>query len=153
MQEADAVGSFKEAVELLKSDYPQKAAILLKRCVDADRTNPYYQSFLGLAIARSRKSSLEAAKLCECALQSGKRELQFHLNLAEVYLASGQRDSAIATLDRARESFGPSSRLAKARTRAEKRRAPVLPFLDRGNPLNKNLGKLRHRVSKRFRAV
>jgi predicted Zn-dependent protease len=153
MQDADVVGSFKEAVALLKSDYPQKAAVLLKRCVDADRANPYYSSFLGLAIARSKKSSLEAAKLCESALQSGKRELQFHLNLAEVYVATGQRDSAIATLDRARESFGPSSRLAKARARAEKRSAPVLPFLDRSNPLNKNLGKLRHRVTRRFSAI
>jgi hypothetical protein len=31
----------------------------------------------------------------------------------------------------------------------EKRRSPVLPFLDRDNFLNRQLGKLRHRALKR----
>jgi predicted Zn-dependent protease len=107
-------------------------------------------SFLGLAIARSEKRWAEAIKLCETALQFKRKELQLHLNLAEVYAASGQRSDAIIVLDQARASLGANPRLAKARSRVEKRRSPILPFLDRQNPLNKSLGKLRHRAAKQF---
>jgi Flp pilus assembly protein TadD len=153
MIETDAVSSFREGVELLKGGYPQRALTVLRRCVQVDATNPYYLSFLGLAIARAKRGSAEAIKHCETALEIKRKELQLHLNLADVYLASGRRESAIATLDRAKESFGPDVRLMKARSKAEKRRSPVLPFLDRQNPLNKSLGKLRHSASKKFRAT
>jgi predicted Zn-dependent protease len=150
MAETTAITSFKEGVELLKGGYPQKALPLLRRSVEAESANPYYLSFLGLAIARAEKKYSEATKLCETALQLKKKELQLHLNLAEVYISSGQRENAISTLDHARESFGPNARLMKARSRIEKRRAPILPFLARQNPLNIKLGKLRHRASKQF---
>jgi predicted Zn-dependent protease len=103
-------------------------------------------------MARSEKKWAEATKLCETALQLKRKELQLHLNMAEVYVGAGHRERAIETLDRARESFGPDVRLVKARSRIEKRRAPILPFLDRQNALNKSLGKLRHRASKRVAA-
>jgi Flp pilus assembly protein TadD len=150
MAETEALNSFKHGVQLLKGGYPQKALLELRRCVEFDSANPYYLSFLGLAIARSEKRWAEAVKLCETALQFKRKELQLHLNLAEVYAASGQRSDAIFILDRARESFGANPRLAKARSRVEKRRSPILPFLDRQNPLNKSLGKLRHRAAKQF---
>jgi Flp pilus assembly protein TadD len=146
--ETDAITSFKLGVQLLKGGYPQKALTELRRCVELESANPYYLSFLGLAIARSEKKWAEATKLCETALQFKRKELQLHLNLAEVYVLSGERENAIVTLDQALESFGPNARLVKARSRIEKRRAPILPFLDRQNPLNKSLGKLRHRASK-----
>jgi Flp pilus assembly protein TadD len=148
MAEPDAITSFKEGVQLLKGGYPQKALPELRRCVELESANPYYLSFLGLAIARSEKKWAEATKLCETALQFKRKELQLHLNLAEVYVLSGQRESAILTLDQAKQSLGGNARLAKARSRIEKRRSPILPFLDRQNPLNKSLGKLRHRASK-----
>jgi tetratricopeptide (TPR) repeat protein len=148
MAETDAITSFKLGVELLKGGYPQKALPELRRCAEIESANPYYLSFLGLAIARSEKKWAEAIKLCEAALQLKRKELQLHLNLAEVYTLASQRENAITTLDRAKESLGPNARLVKARSRIEKRRAPILPFLDRQNPLNRSLGKLRHRASK-----
>lgn len=152
MAEFVALTSFKEAVQLLKGGYSNKALVELRRCVEIDSSNPYYLSFLGLAIARSEKKWAEATKLCETALQLKRKELQLHLNMAEVYVAAGQRENAIETLDRAKESFGPDARLMKARSRIEKRRSPIVPFLPRQNALNKSLGKLRHRVSKQSAA-
>lgn len=152
MAEFVALTSFKEAVQLLKGGYSNKALVELRRCVEIDSANPYYLSFLGLAIARSEKKWAEATKLCETALQLKRKELQLHLNMAEVYVAAGQRENAIETLDRAKESFGPDVRLMKARSRIEKRRSPIVPFLPRQNALNKSLGKLRHRVSKQSAA-
>jgi Flp pilus assembly protein TadD len=152
MAEIAALSSFKQGVQLLKGGYSQKALVELRRCVEIESSNPYYLSFLGVAMARSEKKWAEATKLCETALQLKRKELQLHLNMAEVYVGAGHRERAIETLDRARESFGPDVRLVKARSRIEKRRAPILPFLDRQNALNKSLGKLRHRASKRVAA-
>jgi predicted Zn-dependent protease len=148
MPEIDALNEFKEAIELLKGGYTKNALPHLRRSVEIDSSNPYYLSFLGVAIARSEKRWSEAVKLCETAVQLKRKELQLHLNLAEVYASAGRRESAIYTLDRAMESFGPNVRLVKARSRVEKRRPPILPFLRRTNPLNKSLGKLRHQASK-----
>ena len=129
MPEMDALTEFKEAIELLKGGYNKNALPHLRRSVEIDSSNPYYLSFLGVAIARSEKRWSEAVKLCETALQLKRKEMQLHLNLAEVYAAAGRRESAIYTLDRAMESFGPNVRLLKARSRVEKRRPPILPFL------------------------
>jgi tetratricopeptide (TPR) repeat protein len=152
MAEVEALNSFKQGVQLLKGGYPQRALVELRRCVEIESANPYYLSFLGLAIARAERKWAEATKLCETALQMKRKELQLHLNMAEVYASAGHRESAIDTLDRAIESFGPDARLVKARSRIEKRRSPILPFLPRQNALNVSLGKLRHRVSKQSAA-
>jgi len=152
MAEVEALTSFKQGVQLLKGGYPQRALVELRRCVEIESANPYYLSFLGLALARAERKWAEATKLCETALQMKRKELQLHLNMAEVYASAGHRESAIDALDRAIESFGPDARLVKARSRIEKRRSPILPFLPRQNALNVSLGKLRHRVSKQSAA-
>jgi tetratricopeptide (TPR) repeat protein len=148
MPEIDALSEFKEGIELLKGGYSKNALPHLRRSVEIESSNPYYLSFLGVAISRGEKKWSEAVRLCETALQLKRKELQLHLNLAEVYASAGRRESAIYTLDRALENFGPNVRLMKARSRVEKRRQPILPFLQRENRLNKELGKLRHRASK-----
>ncbi|MFZ0582625.1 MAG: tetratricopeptide repeat protein [Candidatus Acidiferrales bacterium] len=148
MPDLAALTEFKEGIELLKGGYHKNALPHLRRSVEMESSNPYYLSFLGVAISRSEKKWSEAVKLCETALQLKRKEMQMYLNLAEVYAAAGRRDSAIFTLDRAMENFGPNARLVKARSRVEKRRPPILPFLQRTNLLNRELGKLRHRASK-----
>ncbi len=149
MKTSDALNEFKDGVELLKNGYPKDALPHLRQAVESESQNPYYLSFFGLAVARADKKWSEATHLCESALQLKGKEPQFYLNLAEVYVAAGRRASAISTLERAIENFGPTARLTKARSRIEKRQAPVLPFLKRENVLNKSLGRLRHRAAKR----
>ena len=146
--ELDAVAAFTEGVKMLKNSYPKKAVACLRRALECDKENPYYLSFLGVSISRVERNSAEAVKLCEAAIQRKRGEIQFHLNLADVYASAGLRESALHTLDRAFASFGGDKRLRLARSRIEKRRTPVLPFLDRGNFLNRKLGKLRHRLLK-----
>jgi hypothetical protein len=46
------------------------------------------------------------------------------------------------------ELFGEDARLKQARSKAEKRRAPVLPFFGRKHVLNRGLGKLGYRILK-----
>jgi hypothetical protein len=83
-------------------------------------------------------------------VQLNPKEIQFHLNLGEVYTLAGRREIALGKLERALRLFGDDARLLEARGKVVKRRASVLPFFDRGHPLNRELGKLRHRILKSF---
>jgi tetratricopeptide (TPR) repeat protein len=148
--ELDPVAEFTEGVKLLQNEYPEKALVCLRRAFECDKRNPYYLSFLGLSIARAERKWDQAVELCEIALQRKRGEIQFHLNLADVYAAAGRREHALYTLDKALESLGEDKRLRSARNRIAKRRIPVLPFLTRDHFLNRELGKFRHKVLKRL---
>ena len=150
MADLDPVAQFRDGVKLLKAGYPQKALVCFRHAFESEKRNPFYLSFLGLTIARAERKWDQASEYCEIAVQFRRNELQFHLNLAEVYAAAGRRSKAIDTLDAAMQLFGDDARLKRARSRVEKRRAPVLTFLSRGNFLNRKLGKLRHRALKRL---
>jgi Flp pilus assembly protein TadD len=144
--EFDPVDEFKKGVELLKNEYPQKALLRLRRAYESDKHNAYYSSFLGVAIARAQRKWDRASELCEIAVQLNPKEIQFHLNLGEVYASAGMREKALDTLDHALGLFAEDTRLQQARSRVESRRAPLLPFFGRKHILNRELGKLRHRI-------
>jgi tetratricopeptide (TPR) repeat protein len=144
--ELDPMDEFKKGVELLKNEYPQKALVRLRRAYESDKHNAYYNSFLGLAIARAQRKWRQASELCEIAVQMKPKEVQFHLNLAEVYASAGLREKTLDKLDYALGLFGDNTRLKQARRKVEKRRTPLLPFLGRRHFLNRELGKLRHRL-------
>jgi|HubBroStandDraft_6_1064221.scaffolds.fasta_scaffold58747_3 Flp pilus assembly protein TadD len=146
---SDPIADFKEGVALLKNGYPQRALLRLRSAFECEKRNPYYLSFLGLSVARAERKWDQALEFCEIAVQLKRQEAQFRLNLAEVYQLAGRRVQAIDTLDAALELFSNDERLKRARSRVEKRRSPVLSFLDRDHILNRQLGKLRHRALKR----
>jgi tetratricopeptide (TPR) repeat protein len=146
--ELDPMAEFREGVKLLKSEYPQKALVRMRRAFECDKHNPYYISFLGLSIARAQRKWDQASELCEIAVQLRPTEIQFHLNLGEVYASAGLREKALDKLDDALELFGEDARLTQARNKVQNRRNPVLPFFGREHFLNRELGKLRHRTLK-----
>jgi tetratricopeptide (TPR) repeat protein len=122
----------------------------LRRAFESDKHNPYYLSFLGLSIARAQRKWEQAAELCEIAVQRRPTEIQFHLNLGEVYALAGRREKALDKLDDALKLFGEDTRLRQAHSKLENRRNPLLPFIGREHFLNRELGKLRHRALKRL---
>ena len=146
--ELDPMNEFKAGVELLKNEYPQKAVVRFRRAYECDKHNPYFMSFLGLSIARAQRKWEQASELCEMAVQLKPKEIQFYLNLGEVYAASGLRERALDKLDGALELFGEDARLRQARSRVQNRRNPILPFFGRAHFLNRELGRLRHRAMK-----
>ena len=149
-QQVDPMVDFREGIKLLKNEYPQKALVRFKRAFESDKHNAYYISFLGLAMARAQRKWDQASDLCETAVQLNPKEIQFHLNLGEVYALAGRREKALDQFESALQLFGNDARLVEARSKVETRRAPVLPFFGRSHPLNRELGKLRHRILKSF---
>ena len=150
MAELNLVAEFKQGVNALKNGYTQKALMHLRTAFESEKHNPYYLSFLGLSLARAERKWDKASELCEIAVQLRRSESQFHLNLAEVYALAGRREKALDTLDAALALFGGDQRLIRARSRVEKRRSPVLPFLKRDHFLNRTFGRVRHRTLKRL---
>jgi Flp pilus assembly protein TadD len=148
--ERDLVEEFKQGLKALKNGYSERALGHMRTAFESDKNNPFYLSFLGLSIARAEREWDQAAELCEIAVQLRRSECQFHMNLAEVYALAGRREKALDTLDAALELFGDDKRLQRARSKVEKRRSPVLPFLTRDNFLNRTFGKLRHGTMKRL---
>jgi len=149
--EMDPVANFKQGIRLLKDGHAKEALALFRLSFECEKHNPYYLSYLGLSIARAERKWEQATELCEIAVQFKKGEIQFYLNLAEVFVLSRRRERAFDTLDAALEIFGEDERLRQARSRLEKRRSPVLSFFPRDHFLNEKLGKLRHHALKRLR--
>jgi Flp pilus assembly protein TadD len=146
MAEHSALDEFKQGVKLLRNGQSAEALEYLRHAAELNQQNPYYLSFLGVSVARAQRKWAPAVQLCETALSLRRNEVQLYLNLAEVYVAAGRRDDAVAVLDRGLLYSRLDVRVRRARAQLGKRNSPVLPFLERGNLLNVYLGKLRHRV-------
>jgi hypothetical protein len=144
--ELDPMDEFRKGVELLKNEYPQKALIRFRHGYECDKQTGYYSSLLGLAMARAQRKWDQALELCEIAIELKPNEIQFHLNLGEVCASAGLQEMALDKRDGAWGLFGADLRLKQARGKVEKRRAPLLPFFAREFFLNRELGKLRHRI-------
>ena len=146
MAENSALADFKEGVKLLRDGHSPEALEHLRHAAELEPQNPYYLSFLGVAVARAQRKWAPAVKFCETALNSKRSEAQLYLNLAEVYVSAGRRDDAVAVLDRGLIHFKTDARIKRARANLGRRCSPVLPFLGREHFLNLSLGKLRHRL-------
>lgn len=146
MADGVALTEFKQGMRRLREGKSKTALVHFRKAAEMEQQNPYYMSFAGVALMRAGNKWAEAVKLCETALSLKRNEPQLYLNLAQVYVAAGRREDALATLDRAAASFGRHRGVQRARLRLGSRRSPVLPFLDRQNILNKQLGLLRHRI-------
>lgn len=151
MAENSGLAEFKQGISLLRNGHSLEALEYLRRAAELKQQNPYYLSFLGVAMARVERKWAAAVELCKTAVGMRRNEPQLYLNLAEVYVSAGRRDDAIQTLDNGLKYCGADAGLTRVRARLGRRSSPVLPFLDRTNALNRSLGKLRHGALKRLR--
>jgi len=146
MVDTQAFELFKEGLTLLRNSYPQQALKYMQRAVDLEKTNPYYMSYLGVVLARSERRWAEAEQLCDTAVRMKRNQAQLYLNLAEVYMAADRKEDAMEVLRSGLRYARRDVRLNIAMNRLTERRRPVLPFLTRKHPLNRQLGILRHRT-------
>jgi len=146
MAEADAVAEFKEGLAFLRNNYPQRALAHFSRAVELDKMNPFYISYLGLAKAAGDRNWDAAEDLCTKAVKMRRAQPELYINLAEVYRLAGKRQDAMEALSEGLRYTKRDPRIDEALRLYGFRRPPVLPFLDRNNIINRQLGKLRNRV-------
>jgi Flp pilus assembly protein TadD len=146
MMDTEAFREFKTGLNLLRDDYADRALPHMRRAVDLDKNNPYYMSYLGVVLARSEKKWGEAESLCDSAVRMKRNQAQLYLNLADVYKTAGRRDEAVEALQAGLKFARRDIRLTIAMNKLLPRRSPVLRFLGRTHPINRQLGILRHRT-------
>src|SRR6202043_980261 len=137
MMEPEAFREFKTGLNLLRDNYAEKALPHMRRAVDLDRNNPYYMSYLGVVLARSERKWGEAETLCDSAVRMKRNQAQLYLNLAEVYSTAGRREDAVEAIQAGLKFARRDVRLTIAMNKLTDRRRPVLTFLTRKHPLNR----------------
>jgi Flp pilus assembly protein TadD len=150
MMDTEAFKEFKTGLTLLRDNYANRALNHIQKAAELEKNNPYYMSYLGVALARTQQKWADAERLCDGAVRIKRNQAQLYLNLAEVYMAAGRkedaRDALIAGMKYARRDV----RLSIAMAKLTPRRPPVFTFLGRKHPLNRHFGLLRHKTLSAF---
>jgi tetratricopeptide (TPR) repeat protein len=141
-----AFREFREGLALLRDGEPEKALGLLRQASERDPENPYYLSYYGMSLAYAQGKWSDAERLCHTAACRARRQAQLHLNLAEIYAASGRKQAAADTLAKGLHYLPEDTRLQNELGRLATRRPPVLKFLPRAHVLNRTLGLMRHQL-------
>ena len=117
-----------------------EAAIELAKKVEKITPPPKYLSHYALCLAMVSTRTQTALELCESAVAVEFYNPELFHNLARVHLRMGRRDRPYPVLLRGLQ-LNPGHRgiLKDLRTMGMRRR-PFLPFLSRGNPVNKFFG-------------
>ena len=144
MIDLQAFQEFRSGLTFLRGGDAHKALPHLRCALDHEPANPFYISYVGVAIAAAEQKWAEAEKLCHSAMRMNRRQAQLYLNLAEVYVAADRKQDAADILARGLHYAPRDQRLQMALDHLAMRRPAVLPFLPRQHALNRNLGKIRH---------
>lgn len=150
MLDTEAFREFKTGLSLLRDNYSDRALDHIQRASELEKNNPYYMSYLGVALARTQRRWAEAERLCDTAVRMKRNQAQLYLNLAEVYVNAGRREDAREALVAGMKYARRDVRLNIAMAKLTPRRDPVFSFLDRRHPLNRHFGRLRHRTFEAF---
>lgn len=146
--DSEAMRDFKSGLRLLRDRSFNSALAYFRRANELERNNPYFISYYGLALAHAERKLADAERLCESALPLRRNQPQLYLNLAEVCLLAGKKRDAVETLEVGLQHAARDVRLQRKIQALGVRNRSVLGFLDRRHPLNRTLGKVRHRFRK-----
>jgi predicted Zn-dependent protease len=145
---ADAgMSDFKECLRQLRDGHADEALSHARRALGISPKNPFYLSYTGLLAALAERRFGDAETLCQEALGMKCNHAQLYLNLAEVYQQAGRTSEAIQTLEKGLVSAGRDFRIRRALEKIGLRRQPVVGFLHRSHPVNRTLGRWRHRFT------
>jgi hypothetical protein len=108
-----------------------------------------FYSYLGYGIAHRDRRIREGLKLCKHAIKVGFYEPENHVNLARTSILANDRSGAVRAVRDGLRIDPQNQELRQMRKDLGVRTSPVIPFLDRANPLNIFLGQLRHSLRKK----
>jgi len=149
----EAFQEFRSGLAFLRGGDAHKALPHLRSALDHEPSNPFYISYVGVAVAAAEQKWAEAEKLCHSAMRMNRRQAQLYLNLAEVYVAADRKQDAADILARGLHYAPHDRRLKMALDRLALRRSPVLTFLPRQHLINRGLGKVRHHALQALAAL
>jgi hypothetical protein len=120
-----------------------RALMYLEEATRKGKT-PLLNSYLAYCLAKEHKSYRKAIELGIEAVNEQSGNVVLYRNLAKVYILACQRNNALKVLRQATKR-GRDEQIMRLIKKLGIRKEPVLPFLQRGNPINIFLGNLRHK--------
>jgi len=124
----------------------------LRKIAEGDEIVPdlpgIFYSYLGYGIALCQKRVHEGLKLCQHSIKVEFYQAENYLNLARTCLLANDRKGAVRAVRGGLKIDSHNAALRALYHELGIRSRPVLPFLDRKNPLNQLLGQLRHAFRK-----
>jgi tetratricopeptide (TPR) repeat protein len=148
MKEFELKELFARGVAAVDSGDTVNGLLFLEKTGEAFFENPVYCSYLAVCIARERQEFELAVRLCMDAIAIEPKKTLHHLNLGKVYLAAGDKKEAIRAF-RDGLLHGRNDLISAELSALGWRKPPVIPALDRKNPLNVFLGKWTTRLNLR----
>jgi tetratricopeptide (TPR) repeat protein len=137
-----------EGVAAFSARQLEAAHHAFERAHRRDPRDPRAMSWYGVTLVLVEKNINLGMSLCDQAVRS-RPDPELYLNQARVHLALRQRERAVRAVERGLELFPGQPALLAARAVMGTRLPPVLPFIARANPVNRFLGRLRHRWQQR----
>jgi hypothetical protein len=141
----------------LKSN--KKAALCTAReALEKFSADPFFLSYCGYLTAIVEGKSREGARMCEEAISILRKSKStdtvfflplFYLHLGKVHLKANKKQPAINAFQEGLKFDSRNRELLSEIKAIGSRKAPVIPFLERSNPINKYLGKLRSDLKKK----
>jgi tetratricopeptide (TPR) repeat protein len=157
MAELDAAEYLDRAQRLLQKKLQVRALDVLKEGLEAHPENAFLLSYYGALLAIVAKDHRAGIRAAERALKllaatvpmnAEAHYPTFYLNIAQAYLAAGDRTKAVLALKKGLRYDSLNSALLEAMDSLGVRRRPPLPGLKRTHPLNKYIGFLLHKLGK-----
>jgi len=108
--------------------------------------NARLRSYYGLCLALSERQFEEGLELCAAAAKQEFFNPELYLNLARLHLSFGFKVEGVRYLRRGLMIDPGNEALNTALEDLGDRIAPVLTFLPRRHPVNRLLGRVRHRL-------
>jgi hypothetical protein len=147
--DAGAGGHLEEGLAAFAARDLSAAHAAFERAYRRDPRDPLHMSWYGVTLVLVERNSNLGVTLVDEALRAAGPDPVLLLNSARIHLALNQRERAARAVTRGLELYPDDPRLVAARHAMGTRRPPVLPFLSRSNPLNRVLGRIRHRWAER----
>lgn len=148
---------FEEVKELLRKGNAKSALNTLKISLEKFPGDPFLLSYYGCLIALVEGKTREGIQMCENAIKELNHSMPFgteffypvfYLNLGRAHLKDQNKEAAISAFTEGLR-HGPDNRdLLWELKKIGTRRKPLVPFLERSNPVNKYIGKLLYKIKK-----
>jgi tetratricopeptide (TPR) repeat protein len=148
---------FEEVKLLLRKGSGKEALKTLREALEKFPSDPFLLSYYGCLVAVAEHNPKEGIRICSDALTAFKASRAFggefflpvfYLNLGRAYLKDSNKAEAIIAFKEGLGHDPENHDLLWELTKLGKRKPPPVPFLERGNPINKYIGKLISRVGK-----
>jgi hypothetical protein len=145
---AELTGAMRDALERCRRGSWRDGLPALARIAEQDERQgalpALVYSYLGYGIALRQQRVQEGLRLCQHAVKLEFYQAENYLNLARTHLLANHRRAAVRAVADGLKIEPDQRQLLELRRELGQRRAPVLPFLARSNPLNSLLGRIRH---------